>query len=748
MIDELQFSFWEWMASYYMCTYGEVMNAALPSALKLASESRIVKHPDFMGDYSGLNEREQLIAEAVEIQKVITLTDAARIIDQVKVIPLIKTLIDKKVVLLEEELEERYRPKIETIVELGPDYQNEANLHALFELLEKKAPRQSDVLMAYLSLLGRKKLITKTLLLKEAKAASAVLDAMIKKAYFLASEKVVSRFGELDDVPMPEITLSDEQDLALSSIRQQFLLKQVILLHGVTSSGKTEVYIRLIQEVVARGGQVLYLLPEIALTTQIVSRLRKYFGNACAVFHSKFNEQERTEIWKRVALSSSDELSGFNLVLGARSSVFLPFTNLQLIIVDEEHDASFKQYDPAPRYNARDSAVYLAHLCNAKVLLGSATPSVESMYNARAGKYGLAHLKIRHGGMLMPRIVVADVREEQRNRTMKSHFTSVLFQHIQTALANREQVILFQNRRGYAPRLECSKCNWIPECKNCDVTLVYHKNINQLKCHYCGYGMPIPHQCPVCANPLLEMKGFGTEKVEDELAVLFPDAAIARMDLDSTRSKTGHQQLITDFEEQKTQILVGTQMVTKGLDFDNVSVVGILNADNMISFPDFRAFERSYQMMAQVSGRAGRKNKQGIVIVQTSRIDHPVIRYVVYNDYDAMFTDQLNERNNYRYPPFVRLTLFNVKHRDYQLTNQAADTLANELKILFPKGVLGPEFPLVSRIKGLFIKQVVLKLERAYNLPQAKEQIKQVIQAIHKTEIFKQVRIVVDVDPS
>lgn len=755
VVNNLQFKFWEWIASYYMCYHGEVMNAALPSALKLASETRIVQHPGFNGDVSQLNEKEYLIAEAIDIQKTLTITEVSRIVEFQKVIPLIKNLIEKKVVVVEEELKERYKPKTETYVRLSKDYHDEAQLKSLFDSLEKRAYKQLELIMTFLQLTGRlagdKAEVKRTALLEAAKVSPGVLNVLEEKGVLESYSKVSSRLETFDaSAPVTSIHLTQKQQEAYEGVALSLKENKVTLLHGITSSGKTEIYIKLIDEVINKGKQVLFLLPEIALTTQIINRMRKYFGDRVGVYHSKFSMFERVEIWNRVVahgLQAEQSDDKYQIVLGARSALFLPFSNLGLIIVDEEHDTSYKQYAPAPRYSARDAAIVLAQMHGASTLLGSATPSVETYYNAKSDKYAYVELTERYGGMELPEILIADLRIEVRRKTMKSHFSSLLAGHIEAALAKKEQVILFQNRRGFSLRVECDTCNWMPECKNCDVTLIYHKHNNQLKCHYCGYSTPIPGRCPDCGHAGLLMKGFGTEKVEDELSLIFPKAAIMRMDLDTTRSKTSYQKIISDFEERRIDILVGTQMVTKGLDFDNVSVVGILNADNLISYPDFRSFERSFQLMAQVSGRAGRKFKRGKVIIQTYRPKHEVVQYVITNDYHLMAASQLAERRKFKYPPFYRMIELQVQHKDEAVVSSAAAELAALLKEKLGNRILGPEFPIVSRIKNFYLKNILIKLERNENTQRLKEEVEKRIAAFETAGRHKAARIIVDVDP-
>jgi len=751
IMNSIQYNFWKWIASYYMSEIGEVMNVAIPSALKLASESNVVLNPDFDGNYDILPEKEYLIAEALDIQKKLSVTEIENIVEQTKVIPLLKSLIEKNVILMEEELKERFRPRLETFLKLTPDYKNEKKLQELFSELEKKAFRQVEVLMAYISLssfgMEKEKPIKKAKLLGMVKNGTGAISGLVKKGVFESYQTVVSRLEESSAKERVEdIKLTEEQDQSLTEIQEGFANKQVVLFHGVTSSGKTEIYIKLIEEAIQQDKQVLYLLPEIALTTQIINRLRIYFGDKVGVYHSKYNEQERVEIWNQVKKESASDKK-FQIILGPRSALFLPFTNLGLVIVDEEHDYSFKQFDPAPRYHARDAAIYLANLHQAQTILGTATPSLESYFNAKTGKYHLVELKKRFGGIQMPEIFVADIKKETRQRTMKSHFSSFLMQHIDEALEKGEQVILFQNRRGYSLRLECDICNWMPECKNCDVTLIYHKHNNQLKCHYCGYSRRVPERCDSCGSTHLKMKGFGTEKLEDELAIYYPDAKIKRMDLDTTRSKFAYQNIIRDFENRQIDILVGTQMVTKGLDFDNVSIVGIMNADNMISFPDFRSYERSYQLMEQVSGRAGRKNKQGKVIIQTYNPYHSVIQDVIAHNYQSMYQSQILERRNFKYPPFYRLIHLTLKHKDVRILNDGARELALILRDKMGNRILGPEYPLIARVKNLYIKRILIKLERNENLNNNKEQILEMLGTFRSLPIYKSIRIQIDVDP-
>ncbi|MCX6231591.1 MAG: primosomal protein N' [Bacteroidetes bacterium] len=753
IVNEKQFLFWEWIAEYYLCTIGEVMNAALPPAFKLASESHILINPDFDGDFSQFNEYEMLVAEALISRDSLTVSEVSEITGLQKIIPLLKTLIEKGVIITEEEIAERYKPKIETYIRLSEKYTKEDELSIIFDQMEKKAFRQLQLLQCFLQLTNFfqsfKNDLKKSILLKNTEFTDAQIKSLVKKEVFEIYEKEESRLdGANSTATADSIVLNEQQDIALNNIKNGFNDKAVALLHGITSSGKTEIYIKLIDEVLKQGRQVLYLLPEIALTAQIINRIQKFFGNRAGIYHSKYSENQRVEVWNKV-INTSESVNDekYSIVIGARSAIFLPFDNLGLIIVDEEHDTSYKQYDPSPRYNARDAAIYLAAMHGAKTILGSATPAIESYYNALTQKYHLVEINERYGGMELPEILIADLKMESRQKTMRSHFSSLLITQIDEALAKKQQVILFQNRRGFSLRLECDSCHYMPECKNCDVTLIYHKHENQLRCHYCGFATRIPEKCPDCGSTAMLMKGFGTEKVEEDLAIIFPEAKIERMDLDTTRSKNAYRRIIADFEDGKIDILVGTQMITKGLDFNNVGVVGILNADNMISFPDFRSYERSFQLMAQVSGRAGRKGERGKVIIQTYKPQQEVIKNVINTDYLAMFNSQLHERKTFKYPPFYRLIKITLKHKDANLLNQAAADIAKELRLTFAKNVLGPEYPIVSRIKNMYLKDILIKIERESHLKTAKVQLNHIIEHFKKSDKNKQLRFIIDVDP-
>lgn len=750
--NPIQLKFWEWMASYYMASLGDVMNAALPAGFKLQSETILMLHPEFNRQGTVLNEKEYLIAEALEIRKELSISDVSKIVDQAKVLPLINNLIDKKVMLVREELVQHYKPRTDHFVALSPGYSSDEKLNALFDQLNKRAYKQLEILLSYLKLSSYPKpgyrAVRRNELLKSASASLAQFQALQKKGVFQVSERIVSRLDQQDIATIREpVRLTEHQAQAYASLKEQLSIKETVLLFGVTSSGKTELYVQLIQEYLQAGKQVLYLLPEIALTTQIISRLQRYFGNKVGVYHSRYSDYERVETWNNVMGTGPEPSEPYQIILGARSALFLPFSNLGLIIVDEEHDTSFKQQDPAPRYNARDAALYLARLHQAKTILGSATPALETYFLAAGGKFGLVTLTERYGGIQLPEIQLVNIKEESRLKRMKSVFSTHLLNKINNALQQHEQVILFQNRRGFSLRIECEICNWMPPCKNCDVTLIYHKQADQLRCHYCGYSIPVPLKCPECQGTRLLMRGFGTEKVEEELSIFFPEAIIVRMDLDTTRTRHAHQRIIQDFEEQKIDILVGTQMVTKGLDFDHVSLVSILNADNMINFPDFRSHERSYHLMSQVSGRAGRKEKQGLVIIQSYNPSHPLIRKVIGNDYPGMFQEALIDRKRYHYPPYYRLIVLRLRHRDFKFLNEAARNLAVELRASFQGEILGPEYPVVARIKNKYIKQIMIKLDRRSEIGEKKIQLTRIVKQFLTLHVYRQLDVIIDVDP-
>ena len=744
-----QFKFWEWLADYYLCTQGDVYKAALPSGLKLESETMVEYNPDFESEVR-LPEREQKILDLLSAEPEQCVTKLEKDSGLKNILSVIKSLLDKEAIFVKEELRRTYKPKTETRVRLANEVRNEKRLQELFDELAR-APKQLDLLMKYIELSGIlggdglksfPKEVNKKELLLRASASPAVFNGLVDKHIFEVYQQEVGRLNSVLREILPINPLNDHQKMAHDEIVRSFQSKNVCLLHGVTASGKTEIYIHLIEETIRQGKQVLYLLPEIALTTQITERLQRVFGDRLGIYHSKFPDAERVEIWQKQLTEK-----GYDIILGVRSSVFLPFRNLGLVIVDEEHENTYKQQDPAPRYHARNAAIILAAMYGAKTLLGTATPSIETWHNASSGKYGLVELKERYKEIQLPEIIPVDIHELHRKKRMNGPFSPLLLQYIHEALDQKQQVILFQNRRGFAPMIECNTCGWVPKCKNCDVSLTFHKGLNQLTCHYCGYTYQLPHKCPACEGTDLRNRGFGTEKIEDDIKILFPEAAVARMDLDTTRTRSAYERIIADFEQGKTDILIGTQMVSKGLDFDLVSVVGILNADTMLNYPDFRSYERAFQLMAQVAGRAGRKNKRGRVILQTKSIDHPIIAQVIHNDFDQMVAGQLAERQMFHYPPYYRLVYVYLKNRNEQLLDLMAQTMSGKLRAVFGNRVLGPDKPPVARIQTLFIRKIIVKIE--YNAPmaRARELLVQVQKEMVAEDRFKSLIVYYDVDP-
>ena len=743
-----QFRLWKWMASYYLCTMGDVYKAALPSGMKLESETIVTANPDYEAT-TPLTPREQQVLDLLTQDPEQCITQLEKRLNVTRnILPVINNLLAKGAISVKEELKRNYKPKTEIRVKLSPDCQTEERLHQLFDELGR-APKRLALLMKYLELSGfftdkaSLREVSKKELLTRADATPTIFNGLVEKGIF---ETYLYEVGRLDREQMRTVAinpLNPAQQAAYDAILSHFREKNVCLLHGVTSSGKTEIYIHLIRQAIENGQQVLYLLPEIALTTQITERLKRVFGGRIGIYHSKFPDAERVEIWQKQLRPEGH----YDIILGVRSSVFLPFHNLGLIIVDEEHETTYKQQDPAPRYHARDTAIMLASIYGAKVLLGTATPSIDSYHNALAGKYGLVALNERYKDIRLPEIRIVDIKELARKKMMNGPFSPELLAAVRQALERHEQVILFQNRRGFAPMIECKVCGWVPKCKNCDVSLTYHKGLNQLTCHYCGYTYAVPRSCPACGSVELVNRGFGTEKIEDNIREIFPDAKVARMDLDTTRSRSAYERIIADFEAGKTHILIGTQMVSKGLDFDHVSVVGILNADNMLNYPDFRAHERAFQLMAQVAGRAGRRDKRGLVILQTKSPDLPVIHQVVTNDYKQMYEDQTAERKLFHYPPFCRFIYVYLKHRKEDVVTQAADTLAAWLRTAFGDKVLGPDKPPVGRIQMLFIKKIVIKLDLNMSGTKVRDYLLSVQRQLIEDERFRSLVVYYDVDP-
>ncbi|MBT8245074.1 MAG: primosomal protein N' [Winogradskyella sp.] len=742
LVTTMQLKHWEWISSYYMCSLGEVMRAAMPNAFIIESETIVSRIEDSIVEDSELKDEEFLIYEALQHQSSLKIQDVVSILDKKRVLPIINSLVEKGVVKLGEEIYQKYTPKLVRYVRLHPNHKSEEKLQELLELLSRAKKQREAVLSLFQMEVVTKKPIKVSELVSQSGASSSVIKALIDKNILEEYHIQTDRISFNGEVEANEKQLNSYQQKALDEIKTAFIDKSVVLLHGVTSSGKTEIYIKLIEEQLQIGKQILYLLPEIALTIQLVSRLQDYFGKKVAVFHSRYSGNERVEAWNNI-LNNSEKAQ---IIIGARSALLLPFKDLGLIIVDEEHEQSFKQFDPAPRYHARDAAIVLGNMFRAKILLGTATPSLESYYNASENKYGLVEIKQRYNNVLMPDIELVDLADKYKRKRMKGHFSDKLIEEITEALAEGFQIILFQNRRGFSPVVECTTCGHSPQCPNCDVSLTYHQYRDQLRCHYCGYNSAMFKNCQACGNVTLDTKGFGTEQIEEEVKALFSDSRVARMDLDTTRGKYGFDKLINRFEQREIDILVGTQMLTKGLDFRYVKLVGILNADNLLNFPDFRAHERSYQLMTQVSGRAGRTDLRGKVLIQTYNPNHNILQQVSTNSYAEMYKEQLNDRYNYKYPPIFRLIKITLKHKDYNRVNLAADWYAKSLKQLFKANVLGPEFPPVSRIRNLYNKNILIKIPPGQTLGKTKEAIQKVDNSFNAVKDFRAVRVIINVD--
>lgn len=742
-----QLRFWKWIASYYLCKLGDVYKAALPSGLKLESETAVTYNEEFVAEVP-LRPNEQSVLDAFKGVLKLTVSELEKKTGLRNVVPVIASLIARGAVEVSEELKRGFVPKMQTFIRLSEICRNEEKLQEVFSDF-KRAKKQELLLVCFLDLShalnpSLSKEVSKKELLERSGCGSAILEGLLKRGILESYEKEVGRLQVSVCRLLPPNPLSPVQEKAYHEIHEAFKTKEVCLLHGVTSSGKTEIYVRLIDEVLKMGRQVLYLLPEIAITIQITERLARIFGNKLLVYHSKFSDNERVEVWNKLLYGNEPMV-----ILGVRSSLFLPFKDLGLILADEEHENTYKQQNPAPRYHARNAAIVLAGMHGAKVLLGSATPSIDSYFNATTGKYGLVELTSRYGDCLMPDIIPVDIKELKRKKIMKDTlFSPLLIEKINTALGKGEQAILFQNRRGFAPMIECKSCGWVPHCVNCDVSLTYHKYHNQLVCHYCGYKVQLPPQCPACQSKELKMMGFGTEKVEEEIETLFPLAKVERLDFDTARTRTAYERIIADFEKGKTRILIGTQMLSKGLDFGNVSVVGILNADSLMNFPDFRAHERAYQLMVQVSGRAGRRDKQGTVILQTSQPEHPLIRMVQQFAYKEMVALQLSERSMFRYPPYYRLIILVLRSRNETVLQEMAVLYAEKLRTRLGERVLGPVAPPVTRIQTLHIKKIVLKIEIAASIAPVREMLEAVHAEMQNYLPFKQLLVHYDVDPA
>ena len=752
IVTEIQIAHWKWISSYYMCSIGDVYRGAMPSALLLESETVISQKTNTTADTSLLSDDEFLVYEALQQQSALKVLDIISILNKKNIFPVIQKLIDKNLVVLQEEIQETYKPKVVRYVRLHSKYTSNAGLGDLLESL-KSANKQKEVVLHYFQLIAVEKTrgdaersgakpITVKKLVETANSSAAIVKALIDKEifedYFIQEDRVHFNGKIRED----QLQLSTAQQQAFEAIKVSFIQKEVCLLHGVTSSGKTEIYIKLIEEYLQTGKQILYLLPEIALTTQLVGRLRTYFGNKVAVFHSKYSNNERVEVWNQV-LTNSEKAQ---VVIGARSSLFLPFCHLGFIIIDEEHEQTFKQVDPAPRYHARDAAIVLAQSHQAKVLLGSATPSIETYFNAKSDKFGLVEILERFGNVMMPTIELVDLKDKYFRKKMTGHFSDVLIAAINTALSLGEQVILFQNRRGYSPVIECLTCGHVPQCQQCDVSLTYHKHKNQLRCHYCGFTMAKPTHCQACSSVDLTTKGFGTEQIEQELVSIFPNAKIGRMDQDTTRGKFGFEKIIDSFKNREMDILVGTQMLAKGLDFDNVSLVGIMNADNMLYHPDFRAFERSFQMMTQVAGRAGRAAKQGKVVIQTYNPAHNTIQQVTITDYEGMYKEQLYDRQIYKYPPYFRIIKLILKQRDFDKLKQGSMWLYQVLSQNLNMPVLGPEEPAISRIRNEYIRTIVIKIPQNLSIVTTKKTIQKILNSFEAVAQYRAIKVTLNVD--
>ena len=742
IITELQLQHWEWMASYYMCTLGEVIRAALPKAFLLESETIVRLASNIPQEEPELNDSEFTVFEALTHQSSLHINDIRSLLERQNVLPVLQKLLQKGLIEIQEEVYEQYTPKVKRYIKLVPQYTQEEALRDLLDSMTR-APKQRQVLMTLFMLQAESPTpVDSVTLQKRSESTAATLQTLIDKGileeYFIQKDRVEFEGEGEDDLKK----LSPAQETAFSELQASFKEKDITLLHGVTSSGKTEIYVKLIDSVLASGKQVLYMLPEIALTTQLISRLQRYFGEKISVYHSRYSTNERVEVWNNVLVGRLKS----QVVIGARSSLFLPFSNLGLVIVDEEHEPSFKQYSPAPRYHGRDSAIVLAGMHGAKTVLGSATPALETYHNAETGKYGLVSLSQRFGNVLMPEIELVDIKEKHRKKRMTGHFSDRLMEEIQEALGDNEQIILFQNRRGYSPVVECTTCGVAPQCPNCDVSLTYHQYKNQLRCHYCGHHMAMPVACMACGSETLDTKGFGTEQIESELKSLFPDYKIARMDQDTTRGKHAYAKLIEGLEAGEIDILVGTQMLAKGLDFRNVSVVGVMNADNLLNFPDFRAHERSFQLLQQVSGRAGRTKKRGKVLIQTYNPYHQILQQVSVNDYKGMYEQQLEERYQYKYPPHYRTIKITFRDRSLTKMQKASLWFAEALRLQLKEHVLGPEAPPVGRIRNEYISNVLVKIPKQQSLSKTKEYVQRVLQRFNAIKDFVSVKVVPDVD--
>lgn len=742
-----QLKLWNWLAEYYLCSVGEVYKAAVPSGLKVESETYILLNSDYEYDENvNLTERMALIIQLLDRNGRMKISEIERETGFKNLGTLVNKMLEIGLVLIDERIVDKYRARKETLVRLNCDRNDNEALHGFFDIV-KRARQQEKMLIAYLDLSAwmqsaTPKEVLKSDLLERSGASPAVLKGLVDKGVLEIYKKEINRFtvDVSESAELPQ--LSNAQLAAYNSILDKWKENKVTLLRGVTGSGKTEIYSHLINDVLNLGQQVLYLVPEISLTTQLTSRLQKIFGKRLLIYHSKFSDNERVDVWKKL-LSTHEPL----IVLGVRSSVFLPFAKLGLAIVDEEHESSYKQYDPAPRYNARDAAIVLASMHGAATLLGSATPAVETYYKAKNGRFGLVELLERFDGIRMPEVKVVDMRDQRKRKECRGLYSNPLLVASRKALGEGKQVIMFQNRRGYAPMVECKECAWVPKCKNCDVSLVFHRNIRELRCHYCGYSMTLPNLCPVCGQDSVETYGYGTERIADDLNEIFNEYRVARMDLDTTRNKDAYEDIIEDFSSHKTDILVGTQMVTKGLDFERVRVVGVLNADSILNYPDFRSNERAFNMIEQVAGRAGRKNEVGEVYVQTTDPNNQIIEKVKTHDYEGYYDEQIDERQRFAYPPFTKIVNIYLKHKDERMVNSLAVNYVLELRKIFGNRVLGPEKPIVGRVANYYIQSIMLKMEANASMRKVKDLLRTVYERVSIDKNMRSAILYYDVDP-
>ena len=740
IVEDAQLQLWNWISYYYMSSIGLVYNAAMPAGLKLEGESKMILHPDYSEGSVTLDDKETVIVESIKAGKELTISQAASLLKLNTIHKYIKSLYLKGVILLKEDINEVYKPKLISYISIQSEYQNDAQLSELFNSLEKRAKQQLKVLMTFIQIAGTDGEIEKSELVKADVSAPAI-NALITKGILFQDQRAKSRI-ELTDGDTEIEALQPEQADALIKINEAFSEFKPALLFGVTSSGKTHIYSHLIQERLAKGKQVLYLLPEIALTTQLIQRLQQYFGSQLVVSHSKFSNNERVEVYHEIAKGTP------LLIVGTRSAIFQPFKNLDLIIVDEEHESSYKQHEPSPRFHARDTALYLAAKNKINILLGSATPALESYFNALQDKYALIPLTKRYDNAILPQIEVVDMQLQKKQKRIRGIFSDTLLKAIEENKANGKQTILFQNKKGYVPVLECNVCSWTPKCKNCDISLTYYKYQNNLRCHYCGYTQPVINQCAACGNNGIELIGYGTERIEDELSLYLPELSIKRLDYNTTRLKNSHKKIIKEFAEGNIDVLIGTQMVAKGLDFENVTMVGVLNADHLLNFPDFRANERTFQLLTQVAGRAGRRKDQGIVYLQTSKPNHFIIERIVDNDYTGMYETEITERQNFHYPPYNRLIKITLKHKDALELYKLGVHCKSHLTSYFGDRLLGPEKPYVSKIRNLYILNFVIKIENTGNsIKEEKRKLRKAISELEQDKRYNTTRIILDVDP-